>query len=85
MTELPPITEWPAGYFEALLLIVVLLAILFDVGRTARERPTAPVGAIRLGRPTLVALPATETSMAVGLLGGAIADYLAETEGEESR
>jgi len=85
MSELPSITEWPAGYFQALLLIMVLLAILFDVGRTARDRVTVTVGAIRIGRPTLVALPAAETSMAVGLLGGAIADYLAESDREKSR
>lgn len=85
MSELPPIAEWPVGYFEALLLLVVLLAILFDVGRTASERLTTTVRAIRLGSPKLVALSATEASAAVGLLGGAIADYLADIEREGSR
>lgn len=84
MSELPPITEWNSGFVEALLLILVCLAILLDLGRTASERLTITVGAIRLGPPTLVALPAAETSTAVGLLGGAIADYLAAAESEPS-
>lgn len=85
MSELPPITEWPAGYLEALLLVIVCLVMLFERGRTASERLTVSVGAIRISAPTLVALTAAETSMAVGLLGGAIADYLAESEPERSR
>jgi hypothetical protein len=85
MSELPPIIEWPAGYLAALLLLIVCLIMLFERARTASERLTVTVGAIGIGPPTLVALPATETSMAVGLLGGAFADYLAESEREQSR
>lgn len=84
MSEVTPAVGWPEGSLGALLLILVCLAILFDLGRTASERLTIMVGAIRLRPPTLVQLPAAETSTAVGLLGGAIADYLAASEPEPS-
>jgi len=86
MSELAPGVVWPDDSLAALILVVVVcLAILFDRGRMAAERLTVTVGAIRVGAPTLVALPAAETSTAVGLLGGAIADYLAESGREQSR
>ncbi len=85
MSAMTPTVGWPEGSLGALLLVLVLcLAILFDLGRTTTERLTITVGAIRLGPPTLVPLPAAETSTAVGLLGGAIADYLAVAEPEPS-
>jgi hypothetical protein len=61
-------------------LLVIALLIVFDLGRTASERLTVAVGSIRLRPPTLVPLADVETATAVGLLGGAIEDYLGQAD-----
>lgn len=80
MSEATPPQEWPTDWRQALLLLLVLVALVFHFGRSATERLTVTVGAIRLHPPTLVPLDETETAAAVGLLGGAIEDYLAASE-----
>jgi len=82
MSEVAPSLVWPEGSLDVLILVLVLLVILFDAARTASERLSISVGAIHVHPPTLVALPVAETSTAVGLLGGAIADYLAAADPE---
>jgi len=85
MSEVTSSMEWPAGYLEPLLLIIVCLVVLFEHGRPASERLSISVGGIHIGRPTLVAMAAADNSVAVGLLGGAIHDYLVASESEPSQ
>ena len=80
MSEAPLPQEWPTDWRQALLLLLVLFALVFHFGRSASERLTVAVGAIRLHPPMLVALGETETATAIGLLGGAIEEYLAQSD-----
>jgi hypothetical protein len=73
---------WPEGPLGGLLLLLVMLLIVFDLGRSAGERLTVAVGSIRLRPPTLVPLADAATATAVGLLGGALTDYLAASAEE---
>jgi hypothetical protein len=82
MSEPTPIAEWPATVLDGLVLFLLVLLIVFDLGRSASERLTVAVGAVRLRPPTLVPLADAETATAVGLLGGALTDYLAASEQE---
>ncbi|MGO9178820.1 MAG: hypothetical protein ACLQBX_01110 [Candidatus Limnocylindrales bacterium] len=78
MSETTMPQAWPTDWRQALVLLLVVLALLFHFRRSASDRLTVTVGAIRLHPPTLVPLTDAETTMAVGLLGGAIEDYLAQ-------
>ena len=80
MSEATPPQEWPTDWRQAVLLLLILFAVVFRLGQSASERLTVAVGAIRLHPPTLVPLDEAETATAVGLLGGAIEDYLAASE-----
>ena len=80
MSEATLPQEWPTDWRQAVLLLLILFAIVFHLGRSATERLTVAVGAIRLHPPTLVPLDETGTATAIGLLGGAIEDYLAASE-----
>jgi hypothetical protein len=71
---------WPADWREALLLLLVLLLLVLHVGRSASARLTVVVGAVRLHPPSLVPLTEAETTTAVGLLAGAIEEYLAQSD-----
>jgi hypothetical protein len=79
----PPISDgWPEGPLGGLLLLLVVLLLVFHLGRAAGEHLTVAVGAIRLRPPTLVPLTDAETATAVGLFGGALIDFLAASEQE---
>lgn len=80
MNEPKRITEWPAEWPRSLVFLLVILLIVFDLGRSASERLTVAVGSIRLRPPTLVPLANAEAATAVGLLGGAIEEYLAQSD-----
>lgn len=80
MNEPKRITEWPAEWPRSLVFLLVILLIVFDLGRTASERLRVAVGSIRVRPPTLVPLADAETATAVGLLGGAIEDYLRQAD-----
>ena len=80
MSEATKPQGWPTDWRGALVLLLVVVVILFDLGRSASERLTVAVGAIRLRPPTLVPLTEAETATAVGLLGGALEDYLAQSD-----
>jgi len=80
MNEPKRITEWPADWPGSLVFLLVILLIVFDLGRSASERLTVAVGSIRLRPPTLVPLANAEAATAVGLLGGAIEEYLAPSD-----
>ena len=82
MSEPTPIAEWPATVLDGLALLLLVLFIMFDLGRSSSERLTIAVGTIRLRPPTLVPLADTETATAVGLLGGVLTDCLAASEQE---
>jgi hypothetical protein len=80
MSEATPPQEWPTDWRQAVLLLLILFAIVFRFGQSTSERLTIAVGAIRLHPPMLVPLDETETATAVGLLGGAIEEYLAQSD-----
>ncbi len=80
MSEPTPTAGWPSDWREVLVLLLILLVLVFDLGRSASKRLTVAVGAIRVRPPTLVPLTEAETDTAVGLLGGAIEDYLAQSD-----
>lgn len=71
---------WPSDWREAVLLLRVLIVLVFHVGRSASERLTVAVGAIRLHPATLVPMAGAETTPAIGLLAGAIKEYLAQSD-----
>lgn len=82
MSEPTVCVEWPEGPLGAFLLLVLLLVIALDLGRSATERLTVAIGSIRLRPPTIVPMAEAETVTAAQLLGGAMADYFA-SPGEE--
>lgn len=82
MNESTISVAWPGKPLGALLLLLVLLLIGLDLGRSATERLTVAVGSIRLRPPTLVPLADAESETAAQLLGGAISDYFAGSEQE---
>ncbi len=77
MSEPTIAAGWPEGPSGGLLLLLVLLLLALDLGRSASERLTVAVGAVRLRPPTLVPLADAEAATAVGLLGGALTDCVA--------
>ena len=80
MSEPTPTAEWPADWLHGLVLLVIALLIVFGLGCSASERLTVAVGSIRLRPPALVPLADAEAATAVGLLGGAIEEYLAQSD-----
>ncbi len=80
MSEPMPAVEWPSTLLDGLVALIIVLLLVLQFGRSASERLTVAVGAIRLRPPTLVPLAEAETATAVGLLGGAIGDYLAHSD-----
>ncbi len=84
MSEQTITVEWPEGPLGALLLLLVLLLIVFDLGRSASERFTVAVGSIRLRPPALVPLADEEADTAAHLIGGAMMDYFAQSDQEPS-
>lgn len=73
---------WADSPWSALFLLLALILIALDLGRTTSRGLTVAVGAIRLGAPTLVPLSGDDATSAAQLLGGALEDYLATQERE---
>jgi len=80
MSEATMPQAWPTDWRQAVVLLLVVLALLLHLRRSASERLTVAVGSIRLCPPSLVPRTDAETTLTVGLLGGAIEDYLAQSD-----
>lgn len=82
MSDAATAQGWPEDLLSTLALFLILLVAVLDLGRSAGRGLGVAVGAIRLSAPTLVPLAEAETATAVGLLGGALTDYVAASQQE---